>query len=387
MAVYGIFQVYCTLLIKCRKVILMKKLLIMLLTLCLFLFFSCGGNGQTESGDESVHSFESSAVNSEESTADTTDVEDSSEERSEEESSTVSEESSEEESSEASEESSFDSEESSSSDTVDAFCGGRFDGKDSVKVVALGDSIPRGYGLSNPSAEAFPALFSQSLEAVLGGAKVNYANIAVDGMTTGGLLTLLQNDSSALNGADIVVLCIGANNILGPFTEALNDANSNLSGGATNDSQALGAFMDEFNALLKSEKLAADMNVGIAKAASDIPQILKLIKNRAPNAIVAVMTVYSPYHGIVMSIPYLGKSVNMGEVSDMWVSSLNTEIRKAVAAEGCLLVETYDAFAAGADLVNAAFSLVPFKFSFDPHPTVSGHIKLANLYMASISNM
>jgi len=276
--------------------------------------------------------------------------------------------------------------EESSALALEAFLGGRFDGRERIKLVALGDSIARGFGLDDPQTQAYPAILSESLKAVLDGVDVDYMNLAVDGMKTDGCLELLQRSKMAIKDADVVTVCIGANNVLRPFINSLGSVGGFISGGETDDS-ALASFIDKSNYLLNSESFVNDMQKGIEQTARELPLILQTIKEYAPQAIIAVTTVYSPYHGIVLSVPYLGKSVNMGEVSDKWVSLLNEVIRSAVRKEGCVLVESYSAFAEKSGLINASFSLVPLKLSFDPHPNINGHILLSNLYLKALSEM
>lgn len=348
----------------------MKKTMSLLLVLCLIMLSACAGENKSENSKEAVSNEDTTEISVEESS----DV------------SALSEESSElsEESSELSEDSSMEPEDSSdeSAEVLDVFCGGRFDGKENIKLVALGDSIARGYGLSTPETDAFPALLSDSIKSVLGETEVEYTNLAVDGLKTDGLLTLLESNSTALEGADIVVLSIGANNILGPFTTALLSSSSGLLDGFEGNTETLEAVVNGLDALLKNEQFEADLTAGIEKTKAEMPLVLQTIKKYAPDAIIAVMTVYSPYHGMVLSVPYVEKKVNLGEVSDKWVSLLNDEIKAAVESEGCVLVETYEAFAEGSNLVNAKIRLMPPKFSFDPHPNATGHKKLAELFMS-----
>lgn len=270
---------------------------------------------------------------------------------------------------------------------IQTFLDGRFEGRGKVKLVALGDSIARGYGLDNPETQAYPAILSSSIKALLDGVDVDYMNMAVDGMTTDGLLSLLQRSKMAIKDADIVTLCIGANNILQPFLMSLGNAGGLFSSNGEVDDKALESFIDKSNAMLNSEKFVKDMQSGVEQAARELPQILQTVKSYAPNAIIAVTTVFSPYHGMVLSVPYLNKSVKLGEMSDKWVSLLNEQIKDAIEKENCVLVDIYEAFAKESDLINAVFKLMPPKLSFDPHPNINGHILLSNLYLKALSNL
>ncbi len=319
----------------------MKKLLLLVLSFCLLGVSACGGD-MTDRKNDTTEESSDSGVEIEASSEETT------------------------------------------KEAVATFLDGRFEGRESIKLVALGDSIARGFGLANPDTQAYPAILSSSIEALLDGVEVDYMNMAVDGMKTDGLLTLLDSSKIAIGNADIVTLCIGANNILQPFISSISGAGGLFSSEGV-DEKALESFIDKTNTLLGSEQFVKNMQKGVEQAARDLPRILQTIKSYAPDAIIAVTTVFSPYHGMVLSIPYLGKSVNLGEASDKWVALLNEQIKATVETEGCLLVDAFAPFAEREGLINAAFNLLPPKISFDPHPNINGHILLSNLYLEALS--
>lgn len=81
-------------------------------------------------------------------------------------------------------------------------------GADTIRIVALGDSLTAGYGL--PAEAAFPARLERALRAR--GHAVTIANAGVSGDTaTGGLARL---DWSVPNGTDAVIVELGANDAL-----------------------------------------------------------------------------------------------------------------------------------------------------------------------------
>ena len=77
-----------------------------------------------------------------------------------------------------------------------------------LKLVALGDSLTAGYGLSGEA--AFPAVLERALRAR--GYAVSIANAGVSGDTTSGGLARL--DWSVPDGTDGVILELGANDML-----------------------------------------------------------------------------------------------------------------------------------------------------------------------------
>ncbi|MFR0871749.1 MAG: SGNH/GDSL hydrolase family protein [Oscillospiraceae bacterium] len=91
-------------------------------------------------------------------------------------------------------------------------------GAEGSELVVLGDSITSGYGLDGyVSGDNYSAAgsFANMLGADFGG----YENFAVDGRTSGELLTALEDAdiAAALAGADTVVISIGGNDFLQPM--------------------------------------------------------------------------------------------------------------------------------------------------------------------------
>lgn len=77
-----------------------------------------------------------------------------------------------------------------------------------VKIVALGDSLTAGYGLSRP--DAFPAQLEKALNAK--GIAVEIENAGVSGDTASGGLSRL--DWSVVDGTEAVILELGGNDML-----------------------------------------------------------------------------------------------------------------------------------------------------------------------------
>ena len=273
----------------------------------------------------------------------------------------------------------------------DVFADSKFQNYEHLNYVALGDSIARGYGLKDSANGCYPALLSKALSKVLPNTSVNYTNYALDGLTTEGLVKLLSDGCEAVDGADLITVSIGANNLLGPFISVAEkhmaefvDSPNNITKEDLSSStviNSLKAIQEE----LESDAFASVMKNGISKLDTELVSIISELKRRAPDAVIVVMTVYSPYHGIDLSLPYLELYFDLGSLSDKWVSELDTEIRRITEENECILVETYDAFETTRGLVNASLSLLPLNVSFDPHPNQKGHAMLSNLHLNAIS--
>lgn len=252
-----------------------------------------------------------------------------------------------------------------------------------LKYVALGDSIAYGYGLSSPEAEAYPAIINRSLQNKF---KTEYYNYAVSGSTTADLLSVVQSKATLLDNADLVTICIGANNVLKPFTTCLQQLAAEIGDGGINfvDRIDIAKSFDKINETLNGEEFETEMERGINAAQKDLDLIFKAVKTRSPRAAVAVMLVYSPYHGLKITLPYINKVLDLGELSDLWVSRLNEVTAAAADNAGFLTVDCYTPFADKTGLLNVAVNGFPLRFSFDPHPNLSGHIYLAQLHLAAL---
>lgn len=263
--------------------------------------------------------------------------------------------------------------------------------EETMTYVALGDSIAYGYGLENPNEECYAGLLADKISSNYN-VGVDYKNFAVSGMDTTSMLQHLEVVGNELTEADLITLCIGANNLLHPFVETigttLTDIGVIINGDIPGiDLDKIGEIATAFGEMLESDELKSAFEEGIEVFKKEFPIILAKIKECAPNAKIAVMTVYSPYKGIELSLPYLEQSVDLGSCSDEWVATLNEQIVDVARNNNCFIIETYNRFQLKDNLVNAKLSIVPFKFSFDPHPTIDGHRYLAELHYSGLKNI
>ncbi len=280
-----------------------------------------------------------------------------------------------------------------SSDVVSAFAGSKYYGLKELNYVALGDSIARGYGLDEPELSCYPALLANSMSVVLDNTTVNYVNYAVDGMTTQGLIDFLAESSEKLVEADLITVCIGANNLLQPFLNVIKKHMPSLvssSGVISGEDAQSSVFIDAVKAIeaeLEGKAFSEEMSAGVEKLKDDLVFVIDELNRCAPKADVVITTVYSPYHGIDLSLPYLEISLDLGGLSDQWVSLINNEIVRIAQEKSCTLVEAYHPFESAGGLVNASLKIVPLNFNFDPHPNQKGHIKLSNLHLEAIKEI
>lgn len=277
---------------------------------------------------------------------------------------------------------------------------------DYFNVVALGDSIARGYGLVDPEKECFPWVLTELLGESLGN-KTGYLNYAVDGHKTSELLELLEHGAiSGIENADLVVISIGANNILSVFTDTLmsffekNDIKTEglvgsaafrLDESAENENSSVSdedvqSFFAELNALLVSEKFENEMADGIKALKSELPKILDNVFQKNPDVSVDLMTLYNPFKGFSFGIGYIDASLDLDALAAKWVKLLNAEIKSVVKKfPNVILVDTYEPFRRSEDkMLNAGFSFSPLSLSVDPHPNAMGHRFIAELFLKQL---
>ena len=258
------------------------------------------------------------------------------------------------------------------------------------RYVALGDSIARGYGLDDPETQAYPALLRDRMQKTY---DVEYANYAVDGLTSSELLGLLTDGGTPLlDGADVVTICIGANNLLGPTIGLLSEQLVELAldmpsllrkyyeAITTGDTSALEEVRSDLNLLvgalsdaLEEEEFRNELQAGIRKMDEQLPAILAAVRRQAPDAGIYVTTIYNPYKGYAITLGGLHADLPLDAVADNAVRSLNAIITSKADELGYTVVDSYTAFEnSDADLVNAGTN-----FSVDPHPNRAGHELLA----------
>lgn len=245
---------------------------------------------------------------------------------------------------------------------------------DGDSLVVLGDSITSGYGLDGYiSGDNYSA--SGSFANRLGENYAEYSNFAVDGRTTGELLTALEDEdiSAALAGADTVVVSIGGNDFLQPMmTAAFNAASENqelfgmLSGafsGTSGSEEAADAldsdnYLDAMMEFMRIMTEAAD-SVDIQQVVGNIDSILGTVSDKSPESQIIVLTVYNPFEGVT------GMEL-FDTMARTKLEELNSGIASAAEKNGAQVADVHAAFAGHAlEYTNIS--------SMDIHPNKDGH--------------
>lgn len=254
-------------------------------------------------------------------------------------------------------------------------------------LVVLGDSITSGYGLdgytagdNSSAADSFANQLAASYE--------EYSNFAVDGRTSGELLTALEDAdiSAALSGADTVIISIGGNDFLQPMMAALMNAFtenrdlmdyiSGLADGTTSSEEADGSGMlsgfldgnDEATSAIMQimqSVIKAANSVDVTAVVDNISDILAHVENSAPGAQVVILTVYDPFEGVT------GMEM-LDVVAREKLAELNSGIADAAVQNGAQVADVASAFKGNAaELTNITHG--------DIHPSKAGHAAIYSL--------
>ena len=260
--------------------------------------------------------------------------------------------------------------------------------------VALGDSDASGYGLLTLEERHTDILFERLKEE---GYVDNYKNMAVSGYTTTMLLEFLNGiDEESLEfiqGARIITINIGGNNILFPFKDylAVRLENMQLEDFLTIASTLFGSF---------SLELESEMQKSVETFSSEFNEIITWLDINAPRATVIVNTVYNPIpqkFKLIPGIVVLEIPIAISAVADGFIREINNTIfEENLQRENKYLIsDTYSRFASEAniwDFMNIEISLSTLYdgllavlreqdlsyFDFI-HPNAAGHNMIAEL--------
>ncbi|WP_423799986.1 SGNH/GDSL hydrolase family protein [Neobacillus sp. SAB-20_R2A] len=207
-------------------------------------------------------------------------------------------------------------------------------------LVALGDSIPFGYGLTDsidePSRDAFPYLIGKA-------ADLRVRNLAVPGWKTSDLLNALNHDQKfiqAVSKADYITLNIGSNDLLKPIKDAYVASGGNL------DSATI---MDLINNQIRPSIPILQQNILF---------IVGKINALNPNAKIVLYNFYNPFL-------FLGPSHPINALGDPLIQSINHALEGLKSSH----LSIANAYVIGSNPLN----LLPG----DIHPSLAGHELLA----------
>ncbi len=229
-------------------------------------------------------------------------------------------------------------------------------------VVFLGDSIAQGYLLENPEKERYSTIIAEKT-----GCKVY--NYAIPGNDSADLIKLLATDTcEQLENATVVVLSIGANNVL-RAAEVLLPYYEQVQNGAAPESIDISETFD----------IIAN---GIQQFEKELPQIISAIRTVNTDAMIVIQTVYNPYRDFTeYKVEQNGLQLSFAAFSASCVIGVNDVINDNAKELGYEVCEVYEPFKEyEGNLINALTDLS----NVDPHPNAEGHKLLAELVMSAI---
>ena len=241
-------------------------------------------------------------------------------------------------------------------------------------MVVFGDSIAHGYGLDDKLNTRYSALLTDRFSSL--SVPLTETNYSVDGATSEDLLNLLNNGVSDLKDADLVIISIGANNILQYSYQFLGLLQNNVPEGAL--------------AIIVSDEFQNKLSSGISRLGADIPKIIEKIRESAPDAVIVFQTIYNPYQGAVIPIRGAGfeRGFDIGITVNEWVEKLNEKIRKGAEQYGYIVAEVHDEFEKNPEkLVNVILAENGFLTAeLDPHPNADGHKVIADVIFETLKD-
>ena len=153
-----------------------------------------------------------------------------------------------------------------------------------LNIVALGDSITTGYGLSDVESQLFVNKIKNEKQA-------NLINLAHDGDKAEDLYNVIinSNNNTAILEAECFLITIGGNDVLQPILQQLN---TNLGKDITqaNQIEIAAAFMS----LTQDTNFAVTLENAISNFNQDFNQVVQTLRNKNEDAQIIFQTVYNP---------------------------------------------------------------------------------------------
>jgi len=205
--------------------------------------------------------------------------------------------------------------------------------------VALGDSIPAGYGLSNTN-DAYPSILAGEIHYTL-------YNQAHSGDTTSDLINKLKNvtDKSRLSQASLVTISIGGNDLMGSFENILT---------------LLYGSDDVIDSIYAAS---------IANLRTICSTILTLVPK---NCIILFHNIYNPYSGMGSIGALVGQRIGR---ENQQIKTVCDEYPRIHYVDVTSMNSNPENFNAGSGMTLAEM--------LDCHPTQQGHRVLADLIKAA----
>lgn len=265
---------------------------------------------------------------------------------------------------------------------------------ESVKYVALGDSISSGYGVS--AEQAFPSL-------VAADCGLELKNHAAEGAKSADLLAAVTTDAEVMAdvaAADAITITIGGNDLMGALYSYIGE--KLMPGIPVTEEQIKNMLI---NADLATLQKVADNIDGFLTSPTTIQTISKLsenlvasvaaIKAANPTVVIVVANQYNPYAYLANRYGMIApQAKTISDVFESGLATMNASLASvANPSVGCFVVDVKSSFdasvAQGNNPCNAdVASLAPnISLNLDFHPNADGHALIAQGVEAVINSV
>lgn len=234
-------------------------------------------------------------------------------------------------------------------------------------LLLLGDSITYGYGLDG--GKNSPDNYGVLLRDHLGISNTGFKNAAVNGDTSANLLALLPSIEDDIAAADLVVVSIGGNDLLGLLWGAVAEVSGpgwrfdDVMSGLTDPD-----YISKLADLITIEKITG----AVVDYTVNLAEIISRIKTLSPDAHLIFLAQYNPISGAA------GLEMFNAIVSAS-VTLLNAAMQSTISVNGGDYIDIYSEFEGrGPELT--------FITTGDIHPNAAGHKLIFELISKHLEN-
>ena len=254
---------------------------------------------------------------------------------------------------------------------VESSIGTEESGQDDVEVlnlVALGDSITRGYGLKDGE-KCYVDIIAEDYG-------LKSQNFAVNGQTSDVLLDSLKNiskkEKQAIENADYIVMSIGGNDML-------YLVNTLMSGALPAEGESYTYETIEKIVAVAKRLTPENMSDDIAYYKKTVDKIIGIIKELNKNAVITVQTVYNPFKPVFkvapVFVPDSTDEINAAyDTVNSCIEGYNAALIELSEKYGFNIADVFTNFKdSNEKLLNMSIS------NPDIHPNAAGHKRIAEI--------
>lgn len=229
------------------------------------------------------------------------------------------------------------------------------------KLLLLGDSITYGYGLEGGRDTC--ASYGNRLRDYLDISVNDFKNASVNGDTSADLLALLPSLTQDIKAADMIVITIGGNDLLGLIWEA---GRAVLGEAFTSYGDVLDIIADPAKSIKLAEQMTTEkISAAVVKYTTNLSGIMSYIRSNNPTAEVLLLAQYDPMSGVEGLEP-------LSTLANTAINMINTVMKAQAATGACKYIDVYTPFVNhGADWTNIMMA--------DIHPNYLGHEMIFNI--------